>query len=222
MAWSKPTTITSWSYSRYALYEKCPRKAKYKFIDKLPEPGNAAMERGNQIHKLAELYTKNELQTLPKELKLFKEEFVELKKSKPIVEETWAFTRNWQKTTWNDWNNCALRVKTDAACLDKDTLYVIDHKTGKPRDGYEEQLHLSATAGMLVFPKAKIISTQLWYLDTGDVVSKDYDAKDVGKMMLEWDKKTVPMLSDTTFACRPSNECRWCPYSKSKGGPCKF
>jgi len=220
--YNKPTQITSWSYSRYSLYEECPAKAKYKFIDKLPEPGNAAMERGNTIHKLAELYTKGEIKKLPPELKLFKEEFAELKKSKPIVEETWAFTSKWQKTTYNDWTGCAVRIKVDVACPDDETLYVIDHKTGKPRDGYDAQLSLYALGGMLMFPKAKIISTQLWYLDAGETVAKEYQADQLTSLMLDWDKRTRPMLSDTRFAPKPGNGCRWCPYSKSKGGPCKF
>src|SRR3990167_2871281 len=127
--------ITSWSYSRYSKYTECPAAAKYKFIDKLAEPGSEAMERGNVIHKMAEDYTKGATKKLPQELARFKDEFAELKKSKPMIEETWAFTKEWAETVWNDWNGVWLRIKTDAACLDDDTLYVIDHKTGKKRDG---------------------------------------------------------------------------------------
>lgn len=214
--------ITSWSYSRFATYEECPAKAKYKFIDKLPEPPSPAMERGNQIHKLAEEYTKGNIKKLPQELIQFKEEFELLRESKPIVEETWAFTSKWHITTWNDWQNCWLRVKTDAACVEDDWLYVIDHKTGKKRDGYDAQLNLSALAGMLIFPKVKFVSTQLWYLDSGEQVTKDYNAEEMPQLMLDWVKKTRAMLSDTRFAPKPGNGCRWCPFSKSKGGPCKF
>lgn len=222
MAFPKTTKITSWSYSRFSVYDKCPAKAKYKFIDKLPDPGNAAMERGNLIHKLAENYTKGELKKLPPELKLFEEEFVELKKSKPIVEESWAFTKNWVKTVWNDWANCALRIKVDAACVDGEDLHIIDHKTGKKREGYEEQLSLYAVGGGLIFPKVKKIITHLWYLDSGERVEQEYAAKNTSKLQKEWDKKVQPMLNDTRFAPKPSNECRWCPFSKNKGGPCKF
>lgn len=222
MSYQKATQITSWSFSRYSVYRGCPAKAKYKFIDKLPEPSNAAMERGNVIHKLAENYTKGALTTMPPELKLFKAEFIELKKSKPIVEETWAFTKHWLKTTWNDWANCALRIKTDAYCLEDDALHIIDHKTGKKRDGYGEQLDLYAVGGGLKFPNIKRIFTHLWYLDSGEQVTQEYDAKGTPKLQKEWEKKVEPMLNDTRFSPNPGNECRWCPYSKSKGGPCKF
>lgn len=215
--------ITAWSYSRYSLYEECPAKAKYKFIDKLPEPSSPAMERGNTIHKLAEQYTKGLIKKLPPELKLFKEQFEELKRSKPIVEETWAFTSKWAKTTWNDWQGCAVRIKIDAACVFDDTLYVIDHKTGKMREGYETQLSLYALGGMLTFPKVKTVSTQLWFLDQGgQPTEKEYKSTQLTVLMQDWDKRTRPMLADTRFSPKPGNACRWCPYSKSKGGPCKF
>ena len=222
MAWAKATQITSWSYSRFSTYEKCPAKAKYKFIDKLPDPGGPAMERGNTIHKLAEGYTKGEIKKLPSELKLFAEQFTELKKSKPMVEESWAFTKHWIKTVWNDWNNCALRIKVDAACVDGDELHIIDHKTGKMRDGYKEQLSLYTAPAPILFPKIKKIFTHLWYLDSGDAITEEWDAKDAPKLRAEWDKKVEPMLTDTNFRPKPSHECRWCPFSSSKGGPCKF
>lgn len=214
--------LTSWSYSRYSCYVECPAKAKYKFIDKLPEPPALAMERGDKIHKMAEAYTKGWEVRLPKELKLFAEAFKELKKSKPIVEETWAFTKDWNETTWNDWNNCALRIKVDAACVEETTLYIIDHKTGKKRDGYEEQLSLYATGGFLKFPHIKTISTQLWYLDSGEQVEVTYDAKDAKQLQTGWDKKVKPLLSDTRFKPKPGNACRFCAFSKSKGGPCQY
>jgi hypothetical protein len=217
-----PKKITSWSYSRFSTYTKCPAKAKYKFIDKMPDPGGPAMERGILIHKLAEDYTTGKIKKIPPELLKFKDQFAELKKSKPIVEQTWAFTKDWLKTVYNDWQNCALRIKTDAACIDGDTLYIIDHKTGKKYDDNKEQLELYAAGGGLWFPKVKKIITSLWYLDSGDTYEQSFDAADTPKLRAEWDKRVEPMLNDTRFAPKPSHECRWCPFSKAKGGPCKF
>lgn len=229
--------ITSWSYSRWAQYTECPFKAKLKFIDKLKEPPAPAMDRGNMIHKLAEGFTKGlasvtvnfegkdqtcSTKKLPSELSKFAEQFAELKKSKPFVEETWAFTRNWAKTVWNDWQGCWVRIKTDAACVDGDTLYVIDHKTGKKREGYHDQLSLYALGGMLTFPNVKRVNTQLWFLDQGEDEVAEFDASQLGELKKSWEKKVTPMLNDTRFAPKPGNGCRYCPFSKSKGGPCSF
>ena len=68
MAFKKPTTITSWSFSRYSVYILCALKAKFAFVDKIKEPGNDAMARGDAIHKQAEAYLKGTLARLPVEL----------------------------------------------------------------------------------------------------------------------------------------------------------
>lgn len=219
---ANPTKITSWSYSRYATYTECPAKAKYKFIDKLDEPKGKAMERGNDIHEMAEHYTLGKLKKLPEELQKFSDQFLELKKAKPQVEQTWAFRADWSETTYNDWKNCWLRVKTDAACLDEQTLYVIDHKTGKFRGGYDEQLSLYAGTGMLKYPHIKEVNTQMWFLDSGDVVEKTYKVTEGKSILAGWVKKVKPMLNDTTFTPKPGNACRFCHFKKSNGGPCKY
>ena len=219
--------ITSWSYSRYACYEECPLKAKLKFIDKLKEPSAPAMERGIRIHKLAEDFTKGLLKKLPDELKLFAAQLKELKKSNPMVEETWAFRRDWSQTVYNDWNGCWLRIKTDAACIDGDTLYVIDHKTGKKREGYHTQLSLYALGAFLMFPQIKKVNTQLWFLDQGEDEVAEFTSEQTKGLQKDWERRIQSMLNDTRFAPKPSHACRWCPFSKTStvegcGGRCKF
>lgn len=180
------------------------------------------MERGNAIHKMAEDYTKGATKKLPPELTKFAEEFKELKGSKPIVEQTWAFTKEWAETVWNDWQGCWLRIKTDAACLDGDTLYVIDHKTGKQREGYGEQMTLYGVGGFLKYPHIKKVVAQLWFLDSGGVVPAEYKVSEFKAMQKDWEKKVQPMLNDTRFAPKPGNACRFCHFKKANGGPCKF
>lgn len=214
--------IKAWSYSRYATYKECPAKAKYKFIDKLPEPPAPAMERGDKIHKMAEAYLKGWNPILPTELKLFAPQFKLLKESKPIVEDTWAFRTDWSQTKWDDWFGCWLRVKLDAASLDGNTLYVIDHKTGKMRDGYDDQLSLYALAGMLVHPSVTTVSTQMWFLDQGEAVVKEYSMDDRKDLQLGWEKRVKKMTTDEMFKPNPGNACRFCHFSKSKGGPCQY
>lgn len=50
--------LTSWSFSRWSVYDQCPAKAKYKFIDKLKEPDALPLQRGSIIHKQAECFIK--------------------------------------------------------------------------------------------------------------------------------------------------------------------
>lgn len=62
---TKPRQFTSWSNSRYNDYAKCPARAKYKHLDKLPEPKSGYMDRGIEIAKMEEDFFKGNLKTLP-------------------------------------------------------------------------------------------------------------------------------------------------------------
>lgn len=236
-------TITAWSFSRLSVYEQCPAKAKYQIIDKLPTSQNDAMARGNNIHKMCEKYVKGQLDALPEELQLFDEEFDQLynmfhyQQNGVTVrpEEKWAFTKTWVPTDYFGVNTF-LRVVVDCAILNEKEgrLTIIDYKTGKIRDGYDDQLNLYAAAGFAMFPGVSTISTELWYLDQGEIKGGGEEVDDDGKpiglyerdshdsLVKAWDKRIKSMIVDKRFAPKPSNLCRWCDFSKANGGPCEY
>ena len=234
--------ITSWSFSRYTTYRDCPLKAKLKFLDRIQEPGNIYMDRGNEIHKMAEDYTKGKIARLPKDLAQFKDLFAMLKKqykksiSGMTVESTWAFTKSWDETVWNDWVNCWLRIKVDASWHEDDvTLIVGDHKTGKYRpdnqEDYLEQLSLYALGAFLMLPHIEVVKPRLIYLDHGITYPEDpedvlYTRDELPTLIKIWEKRVKGMLNDTVFAPRPSGKCTYCFYRASNkgegGGQCKF
>lgn len=220
----KTSKITAWSYSRYKDYVTCPFKAKCKHVDKIKEPGNAAMERGSAIHKMAEDYVKSMLTALlPPELKYFEEELKFLKKVRAKCEQDVAFTKDWKSTGWFD-RDAWLRVKMDVYVFYADTksIDIIDHKTGKPKDDYIDQLELYAIAGLLLFPEAVSVRTMIWYIDSGEEVFKVYKRIELAKLIAKWEKKTAPMLQDVRFAPKPGNYCRWCYFRKDNDGPCQY
>lgn len=235
--------ITSWSFSRYNVYRECPYKAKLKFIDKLEEPGSDAMERGNRIHKDAEDFIKGKKKTLPKELKLVgeivkacRDFFKKRKKDEDAVcEDTWAFTLAWARTRWDDWKNCASRIKLDFAHVEvrgkKRILIITDWKSGKfkerKNEEYVEQLELYALAGLLLYPDVDEVWPRLVYTDQNITYPKKegeikYTHKDTERLKVTWHKRTSPMLRDTKFAPRPGDHCRFCHFRADNGGPCKF
>ncbi len=255
-----PKQITFWSYSRYADYQLCPLKAKLKHLDKIQEPPNAAMSRGGEIGKQAEGYIKGAFKKLAPELMKFKKEFAEfralykklndapeprpgakVKAPKPgapramypmTVEDTWAFTKDWSRTTWNDWVGCWVRIKLDCAHEVKgDVLVVTDFKTGKFRpdqnESYVEQLELYALGALLTHPGIKQVKPRLMYTDTGIIFPLNPDDMvfthaDVPKLKALWDQRTRKMLLDKSFVPRPNDKCHWCHYrraNKVAGGP---
>ena len=230
--------ITAWSFSRYSLYKLCPFKLKLTAIDKLKEPPNQAMARGSHIHELAEQYIKGQLAKPPVELKkffpLFKELRTTFKKKTVIncVEESWAFTKDWAITRWDDWAECWVRIKLDhAMSLDHEVLTITDWKTGKfkpqSNEDYLEQLELYALAGLLRHPTIKEARPRLVYLDEG-VTYPDpatpliYTQADVPRLKALWQKRTKAMLADTKFSPQPNWSCRFCQFQKASGGPCQY
>lgn len=235
--------ITAWSFSRYSDYKRCPLMAKLKHVDKIKEPGNPAMQRGADVHTLAEKYIKGQIRTLPAELKLFKTEFAMLRKQYKksingmVVEDDWAFTKDWGESVWNDWINCWLRIKLDCAHhLDADTLSITDWKTGKFREDmneeYVEQLELYALAALLLHDHIQKAMPRLVYLDQGLIYPKGdeqmiFTRADIPKLKKLWEKRVKAMMNDTVFSPRPNDKCRFCFYGQSgikKGGPnkCKY
>lgn len=196
------------------------------------------MERGADIHNKAEDYLKGKLTKLPVELKLFEGMFKELKKqykkkiSGMTVEDTWALTKDWARTTWNDWTGCWTRIKLDCAHhLDDETLIISDWKTGKFRpelnEEYMEQLELYALGALILHEHVKVVIPRLVYLDEGKMYPsgdepKVYHRGNIAELKKTWEKRVKPMMNDTRFAPRPNDKCKWCHFSASKGGPCKF
>ncbi len=238
--------ITAWSFSRYSCYQQCPLKAKLKFIDKIKEPGSPAMQRGADIHDAAEAYLKGTLKRIPKELMEFKTLFQRLRKqykkviSGMTVEDTWAFTKDWDETAWNDWTHCWVRIKLDCAeHEDGNTLTIHDWKTGKFREDnsleYAEQLELYALAALLLYEHIEVVKPRLVYLDYGIIYPEPgteaeealtFTRKDIPRLKKLWEKRVRPMLRDKTFAPRANHFCNWCFFRKSNkangGGQCKF
>jgi hypothetical protein len=128
--------ITAWSYSRHSTYEQCPAKAKYSIIDKLKEPGSAAMDKGNLVHAVAAVWATDRLpvrdrdndrfygelqatktsKVTPTPLILFTEEFAALRKRKGVmVEDQWTFDRQWNDMGPQGWFSpmAWLRIKVD-------------------------------------------------------------------------------------------------------------
>jgi RecB family exonuclease len=243
-------TISAWSYSRYSTYLQCPAKAKYSYIDKIKEPDSAAGMKGTRVHALAALIATGRLPTpdkdnraffdelkavlksknLPDELSTFKEEFKALKKERVITEADWAFDKNWEPTGWFA-SNAWLRVKVDAHFLTttkkngglrETAVEIIDHKTGKKYEEHGQQRSLYALAAFLYYPDVTTVTAAHWYLDAGTEDKDTWNRSQLGALQEEWVKRTTAMLSDTTFAPRPSDKCRWCHFRKANDGPCIF
>lgn len=217
--------VDAWSFSRLQCYEECPAKFKYKFIDKLPEPKSDAMQRGIDIHKKCEDFLNGDAIVVDPELMRFGALFQDLREAKPMTEEQWALTSDWKTTGWFSKGKQAawVRVILDAGVIYEDhTALVIDFKTGKPWGDNTDQMQLFGDVTLCRHPDLKEVETRLWYLDTGDEKVEVFKRKGLDDRLDYWEDRVEPMFGDTDFMPKPSNKCRWCAFSREKGGPCKY
>lgn len=217
--------ITAWSYSRYSDYERCPAFFKYKYILKLPTTAGPAMARGREIHKMAEDYLKApKAGKVPPELKHFGTELKQLHRLSPLVECQWGFRTDWSPTGWFGTDVWARGIADVAVAYEDLTIDVVDWKTGKKYQTNEDQMELFGLLSLCKFPEYESVRTLLWYTDLADdnEVERVYARKDVEGLKKKWAKAVVPMFADKKYPPRPNDKCKWCDFSKGKGGPCAF
>jgi len=242
--------IKSWSWSRYADYTQCPRRAKLKHVDRHKEPGSKAMDRGAEVHDLISSFIKGKTKTLEpptgegknfwlhwiKELKTYRAAFKK-KNNGMTVEDDWAFTKDWERCRWDDWHRCWVRIKLDLAHpVNTTELVITDWKTGRDREEekvqYTRQLELYALAALILHPNVTTVYPRLAFIDAETTFPTTRDAlmftkDDIPKLKKEWAKRTKPMFLDDIFPAKPSMKCRWCWFGQAKkpeGGPglCEF
>lgn len=218
---SKPFT-DPWGFSKLDTYRACPKKFFFQFIQKLPQPGSPAMERGQKLHEAIEMYLNGWSQVLPPELESWQEALDALKLRDFQAEQAIGLDKDWNKLS--DWfqKSTWLRAKMDAKYVAEDILVVIDFKSGKYRVPSNDQVELYAVVGAALHPEVNKVAAEFWFLDTGDVYHREYSRDELMTLRKKYEKAVLPIYTDTVWEAVPSSECRWCSYSKTKGGPCKY
>lgn len=218
--------VTAWSYSRWALYEFCPLKFKRKHIDKIAEPDSKPLIDGRSRHQGVANYLLDKA-PLPDSEKRHAAFLLEVKAfPDKLVEHQQGFTAHWEPTGWfgkDTW----YRQVYDVALLYEDlSAEALDWKTGKRYAANMEQMELQALSLMCQFKPAKSVTTRLFYLDEAEPTTPadmaEFPASDRDKLKQKWEDKARPMLSDTVFAPRPNDKCKFCHYRQSNTGLCKF
>jgi hypothetical protein len=237
----------AWSYSRLVDYEACPRKFFFKVIEKRPEPSNKWMERGQQVHTMAENTLLKPKSKIPQDLMRLKALITTLRKLKAVPEAQYTFTHLFKgQTSWFGGDAWArLKIDVETALSYKEALdiayeeisigkrgqlaalthgkWIVDWKTGqfKPEKSVD-QLEFYALGAFLIDPEAQFVLTSLAYTDVGRVVHSYWDdPKIVVRLKAKWLKRVAPMQADKTFKPRVTVNCQYCFFSKKVGGPCK-
>ncbi len=224
--------LTTWSPSRLFKYEECPRKAKYAYIDRIPEGEKSpALVRGEELHGHLENYIAHRVNDLHEDVvkmvNIVNELREKYKARQVYVEYDLAINRQWVKTTWLAPDVWA-RFKIDVLVLSEDRGRVIDWKTGryKPDGEYSDQLNAYSTAVLSTHPQLNEVTSCLLFVDHTDIPVErpEGTVKRDGLVWAQeyWNDRAAKMERDTIFEPRPSLACRWCPYTRNKNGPCEY
>lgn len=211
-----------WGFSKLDVFRACPAKFKYQFLDKLPQGSSPAMERGGKMHENIESYLNGWTSMLLPELVTWRPAFDDLKtkafrgEQSIGIDDKWVMLKNWfEKATW-------LRVKMDAYYIADHTMRVIDFKSGKYREPSRDQIEIYAIAGLSIEPTIEEVVAEFWFLDTGDIFTRKYSSKELLDLRLKYEQGSNRMYMERLWDPVPSSACRYCPYSKTKEGPCKY
>lgn len=209
---------TSWSLSSVKCFESCPRMYEGKYLKGMKSKPGPAAERGLNIHARAESYLLGKIRAVPSELLKLKKPYINLKKSKPLVELKLAVNEAWKPTSWKiGWARGAL----DALTVIEDEIILIDHKTGQIYPSHEEQGEVYACLVSANTEADKYVA-EFWYIDQGEIVPYEFDAKDIPDLKRKWTYKAKRVLTAKKYPATPSQfSCRYCPVSSKRGGPCR-
>lgn len=223
-------TISSWSFSRLVEdYETCPYKAYLLYVEKRKKPQQTespALIRGKAVHLGAEQFVRGEIAELPTELKKVAKDAERYRdlyaQGHVIVEDNWAFTRDWTPTGWMD-PDCWVRSKLDVFYRETSTHgEVLDWKTGKKFGNevkHSQQGMLYGINAMLKFPELETVTAIFSYTDLGQETKKEYTRAVLMRMLPSWTARGRAMTEATEFKAKPSKiTCRFCSFGPNNGG----
>lgn len=222
-----PNFVKAWSYSAFEKWLECPFRFRLEKLDKLPTADVPAFKKGREAHEGLAAYATGKPAPMPAAVKAQKaKEIADLVRAFPasnkVVEQQWAFDGEFKTTAWfgkTTW----LRTVLDVGLFYEDgEVEVVDWKTGKPRDANAGEMEVFAMSVMARFPnRPGDVLTRLVYLESGREDADRFRRSDREKLMRKWRDAVAPMFADRTFPARPNEKCKWCDFSRSKGGQCR-
>lgn len=216
-----------WSLSSLGTYEQCAAKYKFKYIDGIESTfSSPAAARGVELHGAIEAFLTGKTNELPSEINFYTQYLTSLKAQVIFPEHTICLNREWQPVPPNAddrWYKGILDLKAFRAGDSPPTeATVIDWKTGKIYDEHDDQKSIYSLAVFAEEPTVQRVRAIHVYVDLGKSREKTYDRSQMHELRIAWDSRVLRLENEKNWIPSPSFKCRYCPYSKEKGGPCRF
>lgn len=219
----------SWSLTSLSTYEQCPAKYKFRYVENVPvvQDPNSAAARGTEIHGTIEKFLRGELLALPTELNFYTAYLTNLRTKEIYPEHKVALNRNWEPVSWDAddrWYKGVLDLKAlnGAGQTAPTEATVIDWKTGKIYPEHDDQKSIYSLATFAEHPSVQRVRAMHVYVDLGKNREITYDRQQMHQLRSSWDSRILRLEKEEEFIPNPSFKCRYCPFSRASGGPCKF
>lgn len=231
-----------WSFSSLMLFEQCGFKyaAQYlpqRLADALRVPietvpkrtQHPAAARGDMLHKQIDVYLKTHVEgVLSPELHYWLPALRDIRRYPHWSEHRIAILRDWTVTQWDN-SNVWARGILDLKAQKPDALCMYDWKTGKEYDEHFAQKEFYALLLWSEHPDAPKIRTAHIYLDSKDMVPREYLHSTLSYRREQWALRAGKLETAVqgtnlleNFPMTPNKFCKWCELRRSAGGPCKF
>ncbi len=222
--------MTAKSFSKWATYDRCPRQYKYRYTDKVAvirtEKGEAA-QRGTRVHNSVEELFKGTRPNVDEEIQdAYGEWLCSIRDGYECIPELkFALNQEFEVCGYYA-DDCLVRGFIDLVVkpeIDgKLSIAAYEWKTGKEWPEHLMQKMLYGMVLLVLFPQVDEVSVTGVYFDQGHNRKIVYKRAMLGTYKWQWLRKFETMDADKTCAPNPNFLCKWCDYSKAKGGPCSF
>lgn len=214
--------VIAWSHSALDTYKTCPKKYYHEKIKKdVKFTENEASSYGKQVHKAFENYI-GKGEKLPfgmQQYKPYLDKFAEAKGQK-LVEQRMAVTIEFQPTGYFD-DDVWFRGQADLMVINGSNAIVVDYKTGKMKDSFD-QLDLMAAAAFCLDTDIQNITAVFFWTKTKKLTSKHYErneCRDIwARFIPQWQRlstavKTTDFPPRQNFLCKSYCDVKSCPYN---------
>jgi hypothetical protein len=223
--------VKFWSFSSLMQFEKCPYSVYLQRVEKSPGPpprDDDPRERGNRIHKDAELFIQGDggitplLKKIEPQLEAARTAYSE---GRAQVEQMWKFDTDWTPTEWGThWSLVKCDLVEDP---NQPHMTITDWKSGKSWGNevkHGMQMQHYAVHGFLKYPDTVMITTRLVYTDEGAVRKKVYTRDGLPALAERWKERALKLTTATTFKPKPNkSNCKWCDFGPNDGtGACPY
>lgn len=224
------------SWSRLSDFLQCPRKFKYKYIDKLPnftaQQDSPHLTRGTNVHKALENYAIKKIGE--PEAIIAPSSLPEVETTKPLInsfianfpsvvpEQQISVDINWKQVDWFS-KQSYYRAILDLVAISPRAIAIVDYKTGKFKDYSPNgpgQLELSATIGMNLWPEVEVVDTMYAYVDHKKTIKRSFTPKeDKERLTNHFIQIHERVNSEKTWDPTKNEFCNFCEATKLQ---CQF